>query len=341
MHALCALSTLFLQALLTLPTTVFCPSDFLNDTSILLLGATNTTGSNSLPSPTPSTFDLFSSRANAIHFRIPNTPFKLIFGFFGDLIPVSEVSAAFEGAHLQIVGPLGQHPNSPIPGDRFEYGRSGVRISVIVNRETVMTWRQLSTVLGGLYGFMTGPPEHIQLVTCEISFTGRGNMGFASVWYYPPRLQVTKRAQPNRNVPLPLAPTPIAFIRFSVPETPIILTFSYFGLLIPWRELEDAISAVLEQIEPCYREHGTDPVPGNHFFRAFHAVQITLFANVPYVMSWIQLHSIVWGLLLFVTGAEGAGGHYRVLSFNVDDVRAGKAAYGTLRDSEPRAVDLP
>ena len=193
MRALCALSTLLLQPFLTLPTTALTPSSSLNDTSIILLGTTNITGSDSLPSPTPLTFDLFGSRANAIHFRIPNTPFKLVFGFFGDLIPVLEVSAAFEGAHLQILGPLGQHPASPIPGDRFVYGRSGVRISVIVNKSTVMTWRQLSTVLGGLYGFMVGPPEHFQLLTCEIAFTGHGNMGFASVWYYPPSLQVTKR----------------------------------------------------------------------------------------------------------------------------------------------------
>ena len=192
MHTLCALSTLLLQPVLTLPTTVLTPSNSLNDTSILLLGATNTTDSNFLPSPTPLSFDLFGSRANAIHFQIPNTPFKLIFGFFGDLIPVSEVSAAFEGAHLQILGPLGQHPTSPIPGDQFVYGRSGVRISVLVNKTTVMTWRQLSTVLGGLYGFMVGPPEHFQLLTCEVSFTGHGKMGYASVWYYPPRLQVTK-----------------------------------------------------------------------------------------------------------------------------------------------------
>ena len=128
------------------------------------------------------------STSNAIPFRIPGTPFELEFGFLGDAIPITGVWAAFEGAHSQIIGPLGQRPASPIPGERFDYSEESVRLTVIVDRGIVMTWKQLSWVLGGIYGFMTGTPEHYQLLTCEITYMGNGRLGFASVWYYPPGL---------------------------------------------------------------------------------------------------------------------------------------------------------
>ena len=201
-----------------------------------------------------------------------------------------------------------------------------------------MTWKDLSYVLGGMYGFMAGNPEHYQLLTCEIAYAGRGNVGFASVWYYPPTLAVTKRAQVNATAQLSLVPNGPGHVPFPVPETPIIITFTYLGRSIPWRELDEAISAALDQIDPFYRDHAASPVPGNHFFRDLDGFRITVFANVPHVMSWYQLHSIVWGLLLFVNGAEGEREHHQVLNFDVDDVRMGKLAYGSARYILPKKL---
>lgn len=137
------------------------------------------------------------STVNAIHYRIPDTNTKLVFGFFGDAIPNSGVSSAFEGAHSQIVYPLSLNPTLPVPNNRFDYSRSGVRITVLASRLTNMTWRQLSQILGGLYGFMQGPPERNQVLTCEIYEVGHGNKGYASIWYSPPNIQVTRRALLN------------------------------------------------------------------------------------------------------------------------------------------------
>ena len=194
----------------------------------------------------------------------------------------------------------------------------------------------MSWVLGGIYGFMTGTPEHDQLLACDIEFTGHGNVGFASVGNYAPSLEVTKRALLHTNVSLPLVPVTLGVAPFPVPNAPTIIKFKYFGTFIPRRDLDDAIWAALDQIDPSYREHGTDPVPGNHFFQALKGVSNTIFANVPYVMSWNQLYNIVWGLLLFVTGADGGNEHDRVLTFDVGDIRAGKLAYGSLRYSAPK-----
>ncbi len=270
---------------------------------------------------------------NAFHFPIPNTPFILIIGFLGDAIPISGVWAAFEGAHTQIIGPLGQHPSSPIPGERFEYGEQGVRITVLVKRGTIMTWKQLSWVLGGMYGFITGAPGHYQLLTCEISFTGHGMVGFASVWYYPPSLQVTKRTL-NTTAHLLLIPNTSPWISFAVPDTPLVLNFTYIGSSIPQHDLDDTILTALNQIRPSWQRYGPYPVPGNQFFRALNGVRISIFANVPHVMSWIELHGIVLGLYLFVNGRE----YHRRLNFDVEDVRAGKLAYGTVRYKAPRVV---
>ncbi|KAL9072406.1 MAG: hypothetical protein Q9161_003576 [Pseudevernia consocians] len=275
-----------------------------------------------------------SLTANAIPFRIPDTPFTLVFGFLGLAIPISKVSVAFDGAYLDIISPLAQHPASPIPGNRFEYEKDGVRFIVLANEGNIMTWKQLSWVLGGMYTFMDGTPEHYQVLACHIVFVGHGNVGVASVGYNPPGLEVTKRAPLNTTVSLPLAPTP-----FPIPDTPMIINFTYLGRSMPWRDLEDAIRAALDQIDPSYTGHGTDPVPGNHFFRALKGVRITIFASVPHIMSWIELYNIVWGLLLFVTGADRGWEQHRALTFDVDDVRTGKLAYGTLRYSAPKTVD--
>ena len=134
----------------------------------------------------PTDPSLNGSTLNAIPFRIPGTPYKLFFGFLGDPIPAERVWAAFEGAHSKIIMPLGERPASPIPGERFDYIEQDVRITVLVNIGRVMTWKQLSWVLGGMYGFITTTPGHYQLLTCEIANLGNAKLGFASMWYYPP-----------------------------------------------------------------------------------------------------------------------------------------------------------
>lgn len=290
-----------------------------------------------LPATDPS---LNSPTANDIPFRIPGTPFTLIFGYLGNAIPISSVWAAFEGAYSEIAGPLAQHPADSIPGDRFKYDEEGIHITVLANRGIIITWKQLSWILNGLYAFMIGIPEHYQLLMCDIVFAGHGNVGFAAVWFYPPSPEVTKRALLNTTISLPVVPNTLESFPFPVPNTPMIITFKCRGTLIPERELDDAIWAALNQIIPLYREHGPDTVPGNHFFRAQKGIRITIFANVPHVMSWTRLYNIVWGLLLFVTGADRGNEHHRILSFDVDDVRTGRLAYGTLRYSAPVMVDI-
>ena len=269
--------------------------------------------------------------ADPIAYPIPNSPFTLVFDFFGNTIPTSNVCAAFEGVYLAIFDSLSQHPASPISIHGFEYEKDGVRITVLASKGVVITWQQLSCILGGLYGFMSEKPEHYQHLTCGIVLVDRYSVGLASIGYVTPRLEVAKRALLNNTVSLPPLAGVSGNIPFPVPETPIIMTFTYLGTSIPRREVDEAIWAAMEQIGPSYRDHGTDPVPGNHFFLALKGVRIAIFANVPLLMSWNQLHDILWGLMLFVTGAGKGGEHFRVLNFDVDDIRTGKLAYGTLR----------
>ena len=193
------------------------------------------------------------STADSIPYPIPESPFTLFFEFFGNAIPRSNVWAAFEGIYLDIFDSLSQHPASPISGNRFEYAKDGVRITVLVNKGVIITWKQLSWILGGMYGFMTGTPEHYQHLTCDVVFIGHGSVGFASIGYLTPSLEVTKRALLNKTISLPLVPTLLENFPFPVPETPIIITFTYLGTSIPWRELEEAIWAALEQTSPFYK----------------------------------------------------------------------------------------
>lgn len=276
------------------------------------------------------------STAYPVPYPIPSTPFTLLFDSFGNKIPTSKVHAAFEGAHVDILDSLVQHPTSPISGGRFEYEKGGVRIAVQASKGVNITWKNLSVVLGGLYGFMTGTPDHYQHLTCGIVFSDRYRVGLASVTYYLiPSLDVTKRNLLNLTISLPPGADVSGNIPFPVPETPITITFTYLGTSMPRRQLDEAVWAAMEQIGPSYSKHGTDPVPGNHFFLALKGVRITIFTTVPHLMSWIQLHDILWGLMLFVTGADKGDGHFQVLNFDVDDIRTGKLAYGTLRYTAP------
>ena len=135
---------------------------------------------------------LYTPTVNGIFYPIPNTPFTLNFRFFGAAIPVANVSAAFEGADFQIIGSLAQDPDSPIPLVGFDYFRQGVRITVSTYSVITMTWTQLSSVLGGMYGFMMGTPEHYQVLACDVLFIGRGSVGLASISDYPRKPKVTE-----------------------------------------------------------------------------------------------------------------------------------------------------
>ena len=132
-----------------------------------------------------------SLTANAIPFPIPDSPFTLIFGFLGDAIPATNVWAAFESVHVEILEPLAQHPALPIPNNKFEYEKDGIHLAVVANMGFIITWKHLSCILGGLIGFMTGTPEHYQRLICNVMFAGLGNVGLASVWYQSPGPEVT------------------------------------------------------------------------------------------------------------------------------------------------------
>lgn len=135
---------------------------------------------------------LYTPTVNGILYPIPDTPFTLSFRFFGVAIPTSNVSAAFEGAHSEILGFLVRDPDSPIPPIGFDYFREAVLITVTAYSVIIMTWTQLSAVLGGMYGFMMGTPEHYQVLACDVLCTGHGSVGLASILYYPPSPKVTE-----------------------------------------------------------------------------------------------------------------------------------------------------
>ena len=281
------------------------------------------------------------STVDAIHYRIPDTNWKLVFGFFSDAIPDRIVASAFEGAHSRIIYHLSLSPGSPIPRNRFDYSLSGVRITVIGNERALMTWKQLSVVLGGLYGFMNGPPEHYQVLTCEIYDVGHGTKGYASIWYTPPGVPANKRAL-LLNISSTDHTAQIlsgGYVPFPVPDTRLVLKFTNFRVVVPERALAVAISAALDQIRRFWPARAASPVPHNSFFSASSGVKIHVFAHVGQVLEWGQLHSIVWGLWLFVTGAGKGEEYHRGVNFDVDDADTGRLAYGTVRYKAPKVAE--
>ena len=279
------------------------------------------------------------STVNATHYRIPNTDTNLVFGFFGDAIPDLDVSSAFQGAHARIVYQLSLNPDLPIPHNRFDYSRSGVRITVLAKQRTTMTWQNLSQILGGLLGFMQGPPEHLQILTCEVYEVNDGKKGYASIWYNPTSIQVNKRALLNittDHTPLVLN---VGLIRFRIPDTSIVLEFTIFAVSIPEYTLEEALWVALGRIDHFWPAQAAAPVPGNSFFQGLKNVKISVFAHLGHVLSWSELQIIVWGLWLFVTGSEGGDKYYKRLTFDVDDAHTGRLAYGTVRYKAPRVGD--
>lgn len=140
MHTICALSALFLQPLLTVPTTLIPPPGFGKENPVSSPNSTDSpsnglTRSNFLPSPISLTFDLFGSQ-----------------------IPSSAVNAAFNGTITRIHPFLQTQPDEPIFNDNFRYRAVGgsVQIGVTGFRHHRVSWQQLNTVLRQASSFMNG-----------------------------------------------------------------------------------------------------------------------------------------------------------------------------------------
>lgn len=117
---------------------------------------------------------------------IPNTPFTLLFDYFGPPIPPAEFDKSFTASNLRIIDYLGHSTNYPISYDRFEYDDSAAHIAVIGTRGTSITWLQLFRILQGLRGVVIGAPPRYQNLHYEIYSAVDGLIGFGLLWMNDP-----------------------------------------------------------------------------------------------------------------------------------------------------------
>ncbi len=123
-----------------------------------------------------------------ISYPIRGTPITLTFIAFDSPIPAIYVNAAFTSALRKIQIHVIHHPDTPIPGNRWN-SRSAVSkvwITIVAYNGNRISWRELSWVLAAVLRFMTEAGEHrCRGLGFLIDKMGEAETGYGSVTYMP------------------------------------------------------------------------------------------------------------------------------------------------------------
>ena len=123
-----------------------------------------------------------------IPYPIPGTSITLTFDTFGSPIPSIYVHAAFTSALRNIQIHVMQHPDTPIPNNRWACrgAVSNVWITVMGYNGNKISWQELNLVLIAVLRFMTEAGEHrCRGLEFYIDKVGEVATGFGSVAYFP------------------------------------------------------------------------------------------------------------------------------------------------------------
>ena len=274
----------------------------------------------------------------------------------GRSIPENEVKETLVDADQAIAELALKHPTERITNDRFEYHRPNGKmlISIQTFSGEMITWKELTRILHGLYQYMTatgGPQEitetHYQTLEFEIEARGqeKPNIAYGLVWYIDPTgSEIQKRAtlplsnltspRPSNETAIHLPSTPLVLpgaqdepTVFPIPRSSLRLNIYYSGPSIPARSVEATLQGAMAFVRP-YLNGPTEKDPmENDAFRwvlplsrkAGIPVAVTVLSYHRHLISWRQLFDVLFGLFAFATtfGTDLRQSHYQVLGFRI------------------------
>jgi len=317
---------------------------FLNKTVLYSLnGSSSSSASTADPLPLP--------------WPIPRTSLLLSFHFLGMPIPEQNVKATLQGAIAEVrPWSTSEDMDDAMQNDAFDWtlppNGDGTRtgVTVLAYHGCVITWKQLSQILFGLYQFTTALDvdggQHFHVLGFRIINQFNVKIGLGTLSYYPRRLtNVERRAnvagqdysQHSTLTSPALAPGPTQIpIQWPVRDTSVVLDFKYLGQDIPSPQIIETLSNAQMYIMHAVREQPSAPIVTNRFH--FKPPRSNVYINVVTTqygrISWLELSQVLFGVMQFCDH-----GHHQVLVFDID-IRGARAGFGTLLYVDPEPSDV-
>lgn len=288
---------------------------------------------------------------------IPRTSLLLSFHFLGMPIPEQNVKATLQGAIAEVrPWSTSEDMDDAMQNDAFDWtlppNGDGTRtgVTVLAYHNCVITWKQLSQILFGLYQFTTALDvdggQHFHVLGFRIINQFNVKIGVGTLSYYPRRVTNVERRASDAGqdysqlltLKLPaLATGPTQTpIRWPVRDTSVVLDFKYLGQDIPSPHIIETLSNAQIYIAHAVREQPSAPIVTNRFH--FKPPRSNVYINVVTIqhgrISWPELSQVLFGVMQFCDH-----GHHQVLVFDVD-IEGARAGFGTLLYVDPEPSDV-
>jgi len=282
--------------------------------------------------------------------HIPETSLSLNIYFFGILIPKEHVRATLEGAIAEILpNATGEKRDDGIENGAFDWSlpptgdgtRTGVTVLASWNHD--VTWEQLSEILYGLYQFTAAyeySAEHrCQVLGFRIIDRHEGKIAIGTLWHYPRRAEVAKRASsadqdslqlPNLTSAALTAGTSGISMARPVRDANVVLDFTFLGQDIPNLEAIETLDSAQKYIADVVRKQPRGPSLNDRF--NFKPAKSNAYINVVTAqhrsITWLELSQVLFGVTHFCDDKN-----HRVLMFDID-IGGVRVGFGTLSYSE-------
>lgn len=290
--------------------------------------------------------NLLSSLATDISFYVVGTNISLTFTWLGNPIPAVKLNSAFLSAFLEMAPMLKESANEPIPNDCYQYtkavGRAEIAFQIYGMNQ--MSWRQVNSVMLGLYRFTNGigtvhEREYYRNLGFDVkdehgTTIGYGNLlGISS----SPAAAAQRRSttppspSPSDNDTLNATSTTTTHLShpdasiYPIPDSDLTLRFTYLGAALPTYQTAFTLRTALDRVQPLAVLHPDVPIDVDGFEAHIGVVQLFVLAYVGSEVTWRQLLFVLRGLIAFLGAREK-----RVLVFDIEVRSRGRIGSGVL-----------
>ncbi len=301
-------------------------------------------GSSSLPASTVNAMPLL--------WPIPKTSLVLSIHYVGIPIPEQNVKATLQGAMAEVrPWSTSEDRDEAIHDGAFDWtlppNGDGTRtgVTVLAYHNCIVSWKQLSEVLFGLYQFTTAfhanAEQHFQVLGFRIINKFQLMIGVGTLSYYPRRLAAVEKRASNAGQdslqlltltsPALAAGATQSSILWSVRDTIVVLDIVFLGQHIPNLHIIEALGSAQKYIANIVREQPHAPIINDRF--NFKPEGSDAYINIVTThhrdISWLELSQVLFGVMQFCEDE-----HQRVLVFDID-IGGMRVGFGTLLYFEP------
>lgn len=287
-----------------------------------------------------------SSLATEISFHVDGTNIDLTFIWLGSPLPADKLNNAFRGAFLEMAPMLKESANEPIPNDKYLYTKTvgKAEIAFQIYGMNLMTWRQVNSVMLGLYRFTNGigtvhERENYRNLGFDVKDKHGTTIGYGNLLGITSSVAVAAQRRSKTPPPSP-SPSddddtlnatttthlshPSPYI-YPIPNSDLTLRFTYLGARLPPYQTAFTLRTAIDRVQPLAALHPNEPIDADGFEAHLGLVQFFVLAYVGSEVSWHQLLVVLRGLMAFLGSREK-----RLLVFDIEFESRGRIGCGVL-----------